>query len=241
MGTHGGRGRTSRPKAKPQTTPQSAPSPVAKVVNRPYKRLRATSPSEPESGQSAEALVAAMGPPQLTGPAVTLDGAEFDFDALEPYPHTTMPLPQQPLGLLGDLVVEAPRVSDGMVAIRKVATAIGWPSDALANFRLFPNARAVVLRPTDTVTEADPWRTLAGADHGEVSIDDKGRIRLPAGILVALGVRPDGDQILVWAYRRVGTRQPMGSPKPSTDKPWAMLLMHPRSAMPQGWDEWVEW
>lgn len=171
---------------------------------------------------------------------MVLTDVSLDDDALVPAPHPSVPLPQQPLALVGDLVVEAPRTTGSLIAVGKVATALGWQPSDLVSFRLFPVRRAVILRPADTLRDGSE-QTVVGLDHGETWIDSKRRLRLPPGVLTSLGVRASGDQVLLWGHRRLGHRKPLGGKRPDGSTPWVVLLMHPMEAMPSAWDEWFEW
>lgn len=150
-------------------------------------------------------------------------------------------MPQQPVALIGDLVAEAPRTTGGLVALGKVATALDWQPSDLVSYRLFPDRRAVVLRPSDTALADEPWQTVSPLDQGETYIDAKRRLRLPPPLLMSLGVRATGDQLLAWGFRRVGLRKWAGATRTGGATPWVVLLMHPAAAMPVGWDEWVQW
>ena len=189
---------------------------------------------------SVEAMVASLGAPPIIGPAVTSDGIEFDYDALVAEPLRS-PIPQQPEGLPGELVLDAPRICDGLISVGKVASTLGWVSGEGVSYTLRPEDRAVILRPQDIFRLDEPHLTIEFRDDGETTIDSKRRLRLPPAVLMSLSLRPDGDQVFVWGLK---TARPLGGHKPtrrSGGNPWIVLLRHPREVTPPSMEAWVSW
>ena len=152
-------------------------------------------------------------------------------------------IPQQPRRLFGEYVIDAPRINDGMISLGKIAASLGWFEREKISFTMFPDKFSVIGRPADAIMSDGTNRTVAIQDHLQLRTDAKQRLRLPPGILMALGLKENDDQVLIWGSR---FQNELNSPRMRAKRGggggvWHFLMVNPYEHNSLDWEGWLEW
>lgn len=130
---------------------------------------------------------------------------------------------------LGTVLVDAPRITDGMVNLARIGSALGWEPGQWISGALVPDRNAVVLRAADLVMRGPEFggtnATAEMVDAWQGMVESRTRLRLGA-LLACLGLPRDKAQVLAFGFQ---------------GPPWGVLLVNPVEVEPVEWRQWATW
>ena len=149
------------------------------------------------SNRTAEQLVKALQLPNSTPQKVNTDPLGWEEAPFRP------PVPLMPQYVKGDesWVVDTPRITKGLITLKRIAQVLGIDPLEILSGTLLPNQQAVILRPYDIRVEGATGLTAQMVDDFSTSFDKRYRLNLPKGALSTLNLINENEIVMVFGQK----------------------------------------